>query len=1193
MMKIIPAKLTNNVKYFKLLIAFSFGMLLHVSLIAQTWRLIEPKYPTIDDVVIAFSVADFGITGDGVTDVTQGFQNLLNQLGNQGGGVLFVPEGKYAIRGNLLIPKGITLRGEWKKPVKGEPIVGTILMAYSGKGNENSTPFITMETSAAVMDLSIWYPEQSPASITPYPPSILFGKPNYFGNEFCNAKNITLVNSYSGVIFSRENGGTCPVINGIYGTPLSRGIEIDNIVDVGRIEWIDFSPDYWAGSGLANSPSKGGAHEAWIYENGTGIVMRRNDWSYTCFVNIEGYSKGFHAVESITSPGAQPNGHNYSMTFIRCKTGVDISSANSVGLMFSRINTIDCETAIGVEPNTSGVVQLHTCNLGATKNAIQIDPSASIRLMLLQSAVLKGAVNIEGGTFTATDCDFNNETPQIALKKNSRGIITGNRFAKSVLIENKSIFQSIIDHSAVNMKKLPVLPDIMPETHKPSRMVMYMANDAPFNAKNDGVTDNTDAIQNALNQASTDGGGIVFLPPGKYKVLGNLVIPSGVELKGSVDLSTTPTGTGSVLEVYAGKNDPNGTPFLKLSAGSGIRGIVFDYPEQISTMLPNIATYPYCIQANGSDTYMVNIGMRAVYHGIDLFTYKCDNHYVDFVAGHAFNNGIKVGSGSVGGKIYNTQFNVIAYACGNESKFGEWPNSPAAGNAKAYEYGFDHFDFLILGNCQDELLYNDFHYGSQNGIILTDEEGVGPSGNSVGYGIDGSRNAMVIEGLGSGGFDFINSQIVAIGDQNTKYIQTDSGFTSEMNLFNADFWGNPTQGITLGGGNLNLQSANFNQPGQTVLATINSGNLKIESSAVWPVNKLIRSGTEPNFSVHSSIIDPSGIEKSYCALWNNNMSNSPSVSVSSAISRSGWAVSASQNTGSARSAIDGLSSTRWDTQGSQQSGQWFAVNFGKQLKIEALLLDVAASPGDSPQAWEMYVSENGSTWYGPAIAGKGTDVMTIVSFPTTTVQYVRIKQTGSKGNYWSIHELNVFGDQNAVSVTNVSFDSDEIAVAKDSVKQLTANILPENAENRKLFWLSGNSTIAKVDANGLLTAVGYGNTTVTAVTMDGIKKATIKVVVNQDGTTGLTPASDLAEFSFELYPNPASSLVKYTHHLPQASISTVAVYNIQGVLQKSETVKSGSGMYTGQLDLNGLIPGCYFVRLNSENKTVTRQLIVK
>ena len=137
------------------------------TLLAQNWRLVNTKYPTKDNVVIAYTGADFGIIGDGITDVTQQIQNLLNKLGVLGGGTLFLPEGQYVIKGNLLLPKGITLRGEWKKPEKGEPVTGTILMAYAGKGNEEATPFITMEPSSAVMDLAIWYPEQMPSDITP------------------------------------------------------------------------------------------------------------------------------------------------------------------------------------------------------------------------------------------------------------------------------------------------------------------------------------------------------------------------------------------------------------------------------------------------------------------------------------------------------------------------------------------------------------------------------------------------------------------------------------------------------------------------------------------------------------------------------------------------------------------------------------------------------------------------------------------------------------------------------------------------------------------------------------------------------------------------------------------------------------------------------------------------------------------
>ena len=95
--------------------------------------------------------------------------------------------------------------------------------------------------------------------------------------------------------------------------------------------------------------------------------------------------------------------------------------------------------------------------------------------------------------------------------------------------------------------------------------------------------------------------------------------------------------------------------------------------------------YPYCIQVTGKDAYIVNVGVRAAYNGVDLFTYKCDNHYVDYLAGHVFMNAIRIGGGSEGGRVCNMQFNSIVYACGSETKFGSWPNSLAADQNKAYK----------------------------------------------------------------------------------------------------------------------------------------------------------------------------------------------------------------------------------------------------------------------------------------------------------------------------------------------------------------------------------------------------------------------------------------------------------------------------------------------------------------------------
>jgi len=403
---------------------------------------------------------------------------------------------------------------------------------------------------------------------------------------------------------------------------------------------------------------------------------------------------------------------------------------------------------------------------------------------------------------------------------------------------------------------------------------MYNAGAAPYNAKNDGTTDNTTAIQSALSQASTDGGGVVFLPPGKYKVSGNLTVPTGVELMGSSDVSTAPSGPGSILEVYAGKGTPSAAPFIKVSSGSGLRALTFDYPEQNTNQLPNIAAYPYLIQVTGSNAYIINVAMRMTYSGIDLFTYKCDNHYVDFVTGHAFRTGIKVGGNSTGGQINNLQYNLSYVSSGSESKWGSWPNSPASGNGATFTDAYANFDFLVLGACQNEILYNDFGYGSQRGMVLASDNGTGPTGLSMGLGIDGSRRSFCIEANGPAGFDFVNSQIVSIGGSaNFDYIET-TGPTANATFFSSDYWGQPGYSINMNGGALNFQLAGFFQNGTQGFATVKAGLLNFDNSAIWPVGKLLNSGAESKLSAQSSILDPSGITKNNCALWLNNLGNS-------------------------------------------------------------------------------------------------------------------------------------------------------------------------------------------------------------------------------------------------------------------------------------------------------------------------------
>jgi len=551
---------------------------------------------------------------------------------------------------------------------------------------------------------------------------------------------------------------------------------------------------------------------------------------------------------------------------------------------------------------------------------------------------------------------------------------------------------------------------------------------APFP---DAVGDNTTAIQNALNKAGNEGGGIVFLPPGKYRVNGNLTVPAGVELKGASDVASVPKGQGSIIEIYAGKNDPDGEPFLKLSAGSGIRGITFNYPEQNSNLALNPATlpqYPYCIRAMGDDVYIVNVGVRAIDKGIDLFTHKCDNHYVDYFAGHVFRNAMRIGGGSTNGVISNVQFNSIVLASGFEwPKFGGWPNSintDAAKNA-VYNQNWSGLEFMILEDCVDQILYNNFHYGSHQGIIFG-KNGTQPSGISMGLGLDAALRSICFEGLDANkGFDLINTQVVSVARDiyaDTKYIETSSGFSGKAYLYNSDYWGNARYAGVFGSGTVNLLMPHFEQYGATrFLEITGDANISISTGDVNATN-FVSGGKAGQVSVESSVValsSPSGYR-----LWWNNLTTSPVFRPEATLSRTGWIASASHNNGNAYRAIDGSADTRWDTGGSQAPGQWFSVDMRQALTFNTVILDCSMSSNDWPAAYAVHISNDGINWGDPVVTGAQSSSVVIITLPETTSRFVRIIQTGSgKTQYWSIHEFylaNVEGEDPPSSIDEIN-----------------------------------------------------------------------------------------------------------------------------------------------------------------------------
>lgn len=86
-------------------------------------------------------------------------------------------------------------------------------------------------------------------------------------------------------------------------------------------------------------------------------------------------------------------------------------------------------------------------------------------------------------------------------------------------------------------------------------------------------------------------------------------------------------------------------------------------------------------------------------------------------------------------------------------------------------------------------------------------------------------------------------------------------------------------------------------------------------------------------------------------------------------------------------------------------------------------------------------------------------------------------------------------DDTPVPVTGVSLNKNSLSLTVGGKDTLIATVAPTDATNQRVTWKSDNDKIASVDKDGNVTAIGQGNTTITATTDDGQKTATCTVTV--------------------------------------------------------------------------------------------------
>ena len=84
----------------------------------------------------------------------------------------------------------------------------------------------------------------------------------------------------------------------------------------------------------------------------------------------------------------------------------------------------------------------------------------------------------------------------------------------------------------------------------------------------------------------------------------------------------------------------------------------------------------------------------------------------------------------------------------------------------------------------------------------------------------------------------------------------------------------------------------------------------------------------------------------------------------------------------------------------------------------------------------------------------------------------------------------------SAAVTSVTLDKISSSLLIGETLQLTAIVNPGTATNKAVSWSSDNTTVAEVNADGLVTAKAEGTATITVTTVDGGKTATCTINVS-------------------------------------------------------------------------------------------------
>lgn len=394
-----------------------------------------------------YCVLDFGAKTDGRTDATAAFQKAMDSASKAGGGIVYAPRGNYFFSGHLDLPRSVTLKGVWESVPSHNGLRdhggatpmddGTTFLVTENADNEDGTPFITMHDDSTLKGVVLYYPNQAPdGEPKPYPWAIAMRGKNPA------VLDVELLNAYDGIDASNNERH---LIRDVQGQPLRRGIFVDEIYDIGRIEDVHFNPWWSVHPRLLQ----------WQKEHGEAFIFARSDWQYVLNTFCFGYNIGYKFVKSGTGVC---NGNFLGIGADDCFTSVKVDDSAAYGLLISNGEFTSFHgpdpTMVCVGTNNSGSVRFENCAFWGPCNQIaEIEGHGTVGfgdctfVQWDRNGEGRAAIIAESGTILVRGCEFQENKPQIELDKSvGRAVITGNVFTGKAQITNHSSHAAIDDN---------------------------------------------------------------------------------------------------------------------------------------------------------------------------------------------------------------------------------------------------------------------------------------------------------------------------------------------------------------------------------------------------------------------------------------------------------------------------------------------------------------------------------------------------------------------------------------------------------------------------------------------------------------------------------------------------------------------------------------------------------------------------